>query len=75
MTIVEAKRTQTPHYGMTAYGYTKKSGAPTSIKVRLLGEKRRRRLMCWQFSNAGTLFLKIMGKNVIVQEYELPVIP
>ena len=38
--IVAAKRTETPRWGMTADGYTKRSGAPTSIMVRLESETR-----------------------------------
>ena len=62
-----------PNYGMAADGYTTKSGAPTSYKIRLEKEKIWRRLMVWQFSNVGTLFVKIKGKNVIVPEYSLPI--
>ena len=42
--IEETRRTETPHYGMAADGYTLRSGAPTSRMVRLSGEKRWRRL-------------------------------
>jgi len=72
-TPIEAmKRTETPRYGMTADGYTRKSGAPTSRMIRLAGERRWRRLMCWQFSNAGTLFIRVNGQTLIVNEYDLP---
>jgi hypothetical protein len=64
--IEEVKTTETPRWGMTASGYTKQSGAPTSKMIRLAGEKRWRRLMCWQFSNAGTCFVKVNGENLIV---------
>ena len=64
--IVEIKQTETPRYGMTVDGYTKRSGAPTSYLVRLDGEKRFRRLMCWQFSNAGTCFLRLRGECLVV---------
>jgi hypothetical protein len=40
--------------------------------VRLAGERRFRRVYCWQFSNAGTIFLKIKGENVIIHEFDLP---
>jgi hypothetical protein len=39
--------------------------------VRLEGETKYRRLMCWQFSNAGTLFLRIKGENVVVPESDV----
>ena len=66
--IVETRRTDTPRYGMAADGYTLRSGAPTSLMVKLEGEKRWRRLMVWQFSNAGTCFLRIKGEPLIVRE-------
>lgn len=58
--------------GMTREGYTKRSGAPTSRMIRLQGEKRWRRLMVWQFSNLGTLFVNIDGKPHVVREEMLP---
>ena len=58
--------------GMTREGYTKRSGAPTERMIRLQGEKRWRRLMVWQFSNTGTLFVKIEGKPHVVREEMLP---
>lgn len=70
--IAEAKQTDTPRYGMAADGYTLKSGAPTSWMIRLDGERIWRRLMCWQFSNAGTLFVRIAGEALIVNEYDIP---
>ena len=71
--IVEAKRTKdVPRYGMTADGYTKKSGAPTSVMIRLDGEKKWRRVMVWQFSNVGTCFVRIKGECLVVRnEYEI----
>lgn len=71
-TIAESRRTDVPRYGIGADGYSLRSGAPTSILVRLDGEKRWRRLMCWQFSNAGTLFLRIGGIPYIVPEHQVP---
>ena len=70
--IAEARYTPRPLYGMTVDGYTKRSGAPTHLQIRLEGEKRWRRVMIWQFSNAGTLFLRMGGKNRIVNEFDLP---
>lgn len=70
--IEAARRTKTPTWGMTVDGYTKRSGAPTSYMIRLAGETRWRRLMAWQFSNAGTLFVRIKGENMIVNEFDIP---
>ena len=70
--IVGRKDTARPQHGMTVYGYTKKSGAPTSLMIRLEGEKIWRRVMCWQFSNAGTLFVRILGENLVVNEWDIP---
>lgn len=70
--IVEAKRTETPWYGVTSLGYSVRSGAPSSLMIRLDGEKRFRRLMIWQFSNAGTAFVRIKGQPLIVNEYDIP---
>lgn len=70
--IVEARRTDSPRYGRTVDGYSSRSGAPTSLLVRLEGEKRWRRLMVWQFSNAGTCFVRIKGIPHIVHDYMIP---
>ena len=70
--IEEAKRTEQPLWGRAQDGYTLRSGAPTSLKIRLEGEKRWRRLMVWQFSNAGTLFVKIKGRPFIVRDHDVP---
>lgn len=70
--IEETKRTDAPRWGMTAAGYTKRSGAPTSHLIRLAGEKRWRRLMCWQFSNAGTCFIRYKGETIIINDCDIP---
>lgn len=70
--IVAAKLTATPRYEMASDGVTIRSGAPTSRMIRLEGETRWRRLMVWQFSNAGTLFVRVGGKPLVVNEYDLP---
>lgn len=67
--IEEARQTDTPRWGMTVYGYTKRSGAPTSWLVRLKGENRWRRLMIYQFSNAGSVFLRVKGEVLFVNEW------
>lgn len=64
--IAAKRQTNAPRWGMTRMGYTLSSGAPTSWLVRLEGEKRWRRLMVWQTSNAGTCFLRVKGKNYVV---------
>ena len=71
--IVEVRHDPPPRgSGMTREGYTKRSGAPTSRMVRLQGEKRWRRLMIWQFSNLGTLFVNLDGKPHVVREEMIP---
>lgn len=70
--IAEMRTTDTPRYGMAADGYTLRSGAPTSKLIRLEGEKLWRRLMVWQFSNCGTLFVRIKGAPLVVCECDLP---
>ncbi len=70
--IVETKRTEAPRWGMTVFGYTVRSGAPTSMMVRLKGEKRWRRLMVLQFSNAGSCFLRVRGEMLFVSDCDLP---
>ena len=62
----------TPGAGMTREGYTVKRGAPTSRMIRLAGENRWRRLMCWQFSNAGTCFIRVNGESLVVRDCDLP---
>ena len=71
--IVEVRHDPPPRgSGMTRDGYTKRSGAPTSRMIRLQGEKRWRRLMVWQFSNLGTMFVNIDGKPHLVREEMIP---
>ena len=65
--VTAVKRTYSPKYGMCADGYTKRCGAPTSYMVQLDGSKRWRRVMCWQFSNAGTLFVRVNKEEYIVR--------
>lgn len=65
--IVESKVTGSPRYGLTRDGYSVRSGAPSVFLIRLLGEKRFRRVMVWQFSNAGTAFVRINGIPHIVR--------
>lgn len=73
--IVSSKRTDAPRYGMTSDGYTKKSGAPTGWMILLEGEKRYRRVMVWQFSNAGTVFVRVRGEALIIRnEWDIPAV-
>jgi len=70
--IEEVMQTPRPRYGMAADGYTHRSGAPTRYMIRLSGETRWRRLMVWCFSNCGTLFVRVLGKELVVRGGELP---
>lgn len=70
--IVESRRTAQPSWGMTREGYTYRTGAPSSLLVRLEGEKIWRRLMVIQISNAGSCFLRIRGERFFVPDYMLP---
>ena len=70
--IAKVKYAEASRYGRTVDGYTKRSGAPTTTKIRLEGEKIWRRLMCWQFSNAGTLFVRVRGRELIVRDHDIP---
>lgn len=70
--IEEERKTDFPKYGVTKDGYTVQSGGPTSSLIRLAGEKRWRRLMYWQFSNAVTLFVRVKGEPYIVAGHQLP---
>lgn len=67
--IVETReRAAHPGSGMTRSGYTLRRGAPTSLMIRLDGEKIWRRLMVWQFSNCGTCFVRVKGECLIVRD-------
>lgn len=72
--ITRARRTDTPRWGMAVDGYTLRSGAPTSVMVQLKGEKRWRRVMCWCFSNIGTIFIRVNGTPLVIQDHDLPTI-
>lgn len=65
--IVASKQTATPRYGMTAMGYSVRSGAPTSYMILLEGEKRWRRVMVLCFSNCGSLFVRVAGQRLFIQ--------
>jgi len=67
--FAEIRITRHPNYGMCRNGYSCRRGAPTSFLVRLEGEKRFRRVMCWQFSNAGTGFLRVRGESLLLQPH------
>lgn len=72
--IAEAKRSyvSNPRRGMGSDGYTTRSGAPSSLMIRLEGEKMWRRVMVWQFSNAGTAFVRIKKECFVLREHEIP---
>ena len=69
--IVAVKHTDVPRYGVTVFGYSVNSGAPTLMMIRLEGEKIWRRIMCWNFSNVSTFFVRINGQPFIVRAYDL----
>ena len=70
--IAESKRTAVSRTrGMTREGYTTRAGAPSQWMIRLVGEKIWRRVMVWQFSNAGTAFVRIGGKPYVIAEHDL----
>jgi hypothetical protein len=70
--IAEQRLTPTvPRYGLTVDGYTTRAGAPTAHMIRLEGERRWRRVMVWQFSNAGTCFIRTAAGPLIVPDHLL----
>lgn len=66
--ICEVRQTEQPRYGMAADGYTLRSGAPSRFLVRLDLDKRFRRVMIWQFSNAGTAFVMVKGQPLVIRD-------
>lgn len=64
--IVDAKETKAPRPRLTAMGYTKADGSPTTVMVRLFGETRWRRVYVIQYSNMGSCFIKLLGDWVFV---------
>ena len=71
--IAESKQVPvTRGRGMTRDGYTLRSGAPSTTMIRLDGETVWRRVMVWQFSNAGNAFVRIKGEPHIVRDYDIP---
>mgnify|MGYP001177579211 CR=1 FL=1 len=57
---------------MTACGYTKRSGAPTSYMVQLKGSNRWYRVMNYCISNSGTLFVKTKDNPfLVVRDYDI----
>lgn len=69
---IHRKRVSIPkNRRLTADGYTLRAGSPSDWLILLEGESRWRRVYCWQFSNAGTLFVRIGGEPIVVPDYEL----
>lgn len=69
---IDRKRVSIPkNRRRTADGYTLRAGSPSDWLILLEGESRWRRVYCWQFSNAGTLFVRIGGEPIVVRDYEL----
>ena len=60
------------NYGnyMTVDGYTKRSGCPTNLMVQLAGSNRWYRVMFYQISNSGTLFVKTKDNPFLVVRSE-----
>ena len=57
-----------PRPRLDTMGYTLKGGSPLTRQVRLPGEKRWRRVYMICFSNAGTAFIKVHGKMVVLSD-------
>lgn len=70
--IVATRQTPTPRGGRTVDGYTVRAGAPTGLLVRLEGESRWRRVYCVCFSNVGTCFLRMRGREYLVSDCDFP---
>ena len=69
---IDRKRVDIPtNRRLTAEGYTPRSGSPSDWKIKLEGENRWRRVYCWQFSNAGTLFIRVNEQPIVVRDYQL----
>jgi hypothetical protein len=69
---IDRKRVSIPkNRRLTVDGYTPLAGSPSDWMVRLEGESRWRRVYCWQFSNAATLFVRVGGKTLVVRDYDL----
>jgi hypothetical protein len=69
---IDRKRVSIPkNRRLTADGYTPRAGSPSDWLILLEGESRWRRVYCWQFSNASTLFVRIGGQPIVVRDYEL----
>ena len=72
--IAETRRTDVPHYGLGRDGYSLRNGAPTSLLVRLEGDKRWRRVMVWCTGNCGTLFVRVAGECLITRDDDIPLV-
>lgn len=69
---IDRKRVDIPaNRRLTAEGYTPRSGSPSDWMILLEGENRWRRVYCWQFSNCGTLFIRVNDQPIVVRDYEL----
>jgi len=69
--VVELKRAGDPLPRMTRDGYTKRSGSPSHMMVRLDGETLWRRVYVWQFSNTCTYFVRVKGVCLVIPSYVL----
>ena len=69
---INRKRVDIPaNRRLTSEGYTPIAGSPSDWKIKLEGENRWRRVYCWQFSNASTLFIRVNEQPIVVRDYEL----
>jgi len=57
---------------MTVDGFTKHNGCPIDTMIMLKGENIWRRVWCRQFSNVGTLHIKVGKEKYVVGEYDIP---
>lgn len=64
--VAESRQRGNPRPRLDVFGYTVLAGSPTCTEVRLVGDARWRRVYVWQFSNAGTCFVRVRGEPVIV---------
>ena len=56
-----------PTTGMCVDGYTKRSGAPTPYMVQIDGGKKWYRVMVIQFSNVGSIFIRVGGVRYFIR--------
>ena len=70
--ITGHRTAETPRYGVRADGYSTRDGSPTCHLVKLDDRGPWRRVRVWQFSNAGTAFIRVGGECLILRDDEIP---